>query len=147
MTAVLVFTALVFCIGAVLSLAHRFLVDYGSCRITVIEGERRRTIETEGGQPLLGALQDAGIRIPSSCGGQGSCGFCRVRLVEPKERPCVTELPFLSPADRREGIRLACRYRLVRDCVIELPDHLALVRKLVKEGRIDEQKRWRITIE
>lgn len=147
MTAVLVFTLLVFTIGLALTFAHRFLLDYGVCRITVIDEKGRSSFETEGGQSLLNALTEAGYRVPSSCGGQGSCGFCRVRLVEPAERPYVTELPFLSPADRRDGIRLACRCRIVRDCVVELPDHLAQVRRLVREGHFDPRKRWRVTIE
>jgi Na+-transporting NADH:ubiquinone oxidoreductase subunit F len=147
MMVAVIFTLLVFLLSLLLSLAHRFLLDYGSCTITVIQNGRSTVFQTRGGVPLLQPLLNEGFRIPSSCGGQGSCGYCRVRILEPMEKPFVTELPFLSPAERRSGVRLACRYRIRRDCTIELPDHLKTIRELVRQGRIDERSRWRIRIE
>jgi len=42
----------------------------------------RVTIAPHGGQNLRELLLDAGVRLPSDCGGAGTCGKCRVRVLD-----------------------------------------------------------------
>ena len=40
------------------------------------------TVAPRGGQSLRELLHDAGFRLPSDCGGAGTCGKCRVRILD-----------------------------------------------------------------
>lgn len=42
----------------------------------------RVTVAPHGGQDLRELLLDAGLRLPSDCGGAGSCGKCRVQVLD-----------------------------------------------------------------
>ncbi len=48
-------------------------------RIACLPSER--TLTAEAGGIVMDAIYAAGIPIASSCGGQGVCGDCRVRVV------------------------------------------------------------------
>lgn len=147
MTGVFIFTGLVFLISLFLLLANHVLLRHDRCRVQVVAGDgSEQLLEVEGGRTLLDILSEAGYRIPSSCGGQGSCGFCRVHLLDPPGKPYVTELPFLSLEEIAGGIRLACRYKVVRDCRVRILDPLDMVRHLVEQGRFDRTRRWRVSI-
>ena len=60
--------------AVLLLIADRFLADYGPCEISVNTEE---PFIVEGGCTLLDALYEQKIFIPSACGGQGTCGFCK----------------------------------------------------------------------
>ena len=47
------------------------------------DGTQTRTLAAEEGQTLLEALQAGHVLIQAPCGGAGTCGKCRVRLVQP----------------------------------------------------------------
>lgn len=68
--------------------------------VTVFLPEEQRTLTANVGDNLLAALQAAGVAVTAPCGGNGTCGKCRVRL------------------DGREV--LACQVTLEKDCTIEL---------------------------
>ena len=70
------------------------------------------TLEVAEDETLLSALLQAGLDVPHTCSGRGTCGKCVVRLgagelSEPEE----TELRRLSGSLRSEGWRLACMAR------------------------------------
>lgn len=74
------------------------------------------------GTPLLGALLRAGIALQTACGGQGTCGKCRVRVHGSSESlPTEKEWLHLSVSDISMGMRLACQMVLSDDVNIELP--------------------------
>jgi uncharacterized 2Fe-2S/4Fe-4S cluster protein (DUF4445 family) len=63
-----------------------------------------------------------GINFSASCGGKGTCGKCRVRIVEGKVSPVSkSETKFLTQDELAKGFRLACMTTAVKDVVIELP--------------------------
>ena len=64
--------------------------------------------ETNGEKTLLDLLQGRGVYVPAYCGGSGTCGKCRVRILN--EPPAVTEAEreLLSADDLEAGVRLAC---------------------------------------
>ena len=54
-----------------------------------------RTLYVPDGQTLLEAARSAGIHVESPCGGQGTCGGCRVIIPEdppPPSEACLKEL-------------------------------------------------------
>jgi uncharacterized 2Fe-2S/4Fe-4S cluster protein (DUF4445 family) len=70
------------------------------------------------GTTVLDAAMEAGVHINAACGGQGTCGRCRVRLVS----GTVDCAPggLLSAQDIEEGFRLACGTRVLGDATIGL---------------------------
>lgn len=66
-------------------------------------------INTPPGRTALDVLRDQGAAPPSDCGGQGTCGQCRVRVIQGKFTPWTSvEKELLTPQDRTSGVRLAC---------------------------------------
>ncbi len=70
------------------------------------------------GTTLLEAARQAGVAIPSSCGGKGTCGKCRVRAGGHLSPLTAEESAQLSPADLHAGYRLACQARVLGPCVV-----------------------------
>lgn len=90
--------------------ARAVLMPRGLARITV-NGER--VLDAALGEKLLHALEHGGVHLPTSCGGAGTCGLCRVTVtgagdVLPIERATLGE------TDIANGVRLACQM-VVRD--------------------------------
>jgi Na+-transporting NADH:ubiquinone oxidoreductase subunit F len=54
-----------------LVLADATIGNYGMVKISINDGMKE--LEVQGGQPLLKALSQEGVFIPSACGGRGSC--------------------------------------------------------------------------
>jgi Na+-transporting NADH:ubiquinone oxidoreductase subunit F len=142
----LVMNAVLLVITVLLALADRLLVTYGRCRITVAEGASRREIAVEGGGSLLTALTSHQVRVSSSCGGRGSCGYCKVRVLSGAGGLLPTEEIYMSRQEKAEGMRLACQVKVKGDMEVSLPDFLAVVRQIVLAGRFDPKKRWRVTV-
>ncbi|HET6427888.1 MAG TPA: FAD-binding oxidoreductase [Phycisphaerae bacterium] len=114
-------------LAGLLVLAERYLVTYGVCRIDVNAGAR--TIEREGGEPLLAALKAEGIFIPSACGGRGTCAYCKVRIVEGGGPVGPTELPLLTEQEVGDNVRISCQCKVRNDLRIVIPEELFLVRE------------------
>jgi len=71
-------------------------------------------------QTILDAARDAGLHIPSECGGTGTCGRCRVRVMG--ELPVTdADLKWLSKSEIDSGFRLACAHRADRNLQVWLP--------------------------
>ncbi len=79
---------------------------------------------------LLETALAAGVHINASCGGQGVCGKCRVILEEGKVEGGTSEK--LSAQDIENGVRLACRSRIVEDVVVRLPAEQTLDKTALK---------------
>ena len=112
------------------------------CRITIHpEG---LTIETPKGSNLLGALQEAGIQIVSSCGGQGTCGKCKVIIQSGEYNTGIT--PFLSKKEMAAGYALACLTLVQGDLTLEIPPDSRTIGKRIISGGEDTliNDRWAI---
>jgi uncharacterized 2Fe-2S/4Fe-4S cluster protein (DUF4445 family) len=75
-------------------------------------------VQTKKGEPqrinldmhdtLLAALQANGFPVPAVCGGRGTCGKCKVRVVSNVWEPTVADAAYFSQADIDSGRRLSC---------------------------------------
>ncbi len=119
-------------LAAVLLVAERYLVNYGTCVVSVNDGSV--VLEEEGGGTLLAALYGNKIYIPSACGGKGSCGYCKVRVVRGGGTTLPTELPYMSRTELRSNVRLACQVKIREDVDVLLPEELLNVKEF--RGRI-----------
>jgi len=74
------------------------------------------------GAPLYDSLAEAGIKLPSSCGGGGSCGLCRVKVTDKAHPVLEPDRHHFSEKELADGYRLACQHRLTQDTTVELPE-------------------------
>lgn len=101
---------LIVALTTALILARGRLIPPGAVAVTVNGGKQ---IDAARGDQLLAVLHGAGIAIPAACGGAGTCGLCRVAVEgEGLGDPQATEMGLLSPAERRDHVRLACQTKL-----------------------------------
>jgi uncharacterized 2Fe-2S/4Fe-4S cluster protein (DUF4445 family) len=86
---------------------------------------------------LLETLPEAGIELSSDCGGEGTCGKCKVRIITALGPPDEQEKKLLSKEELERGERLACRVRIKKSLVVytdEPPSQLAMV-QILKHGQ------------
>ena len=85
-----------------------------------IEGRSPVVIECNAGENLLELARRANVAIDAPCSGNGSCGKCRVKLVEG-----TVESPrslHISDEEFAEGWRLSCSSRVIEDVTVLVPD-------------------------
>lgn len=78
--------------------------------------------EAEKGESLLQVAARASVSVDAQCGGQGTCGKCKVKLlnIENKSEADEVERKLLSKEELSQGIRLACRLKVTGDMVVQL---------------------------
>ena len=121
---VLIVSSIGAALATLLVFAERYITNYGECEISINEGKK---IRLQGGSSLLDALTRQKIFIPSACGGRGSCGYCKLKVVEGAGPVLPTEEPYLSPEERGKGVRLSCQVKIRNDLRIEIPPELLSV--------------------
>ena len=113
-------------LALLLVIAEKYLADYGECKID-INGKRQETVK--GGSSLLNSLNSKNIFLASACGGRGSCGFCKCKVIEGGGPLLPTEKPFLTSKEISDNIRLSCQVKIKTDIKIELPEDIFNIRK------------------
>lgn len=116
---VVAFTGIVLVLGLLVLVARHILVPSGEFTIRVNE---RMTVTAAAGRSVLDALADAGVRLPSACGGAGTCGLCRLRIVEGGGEAGSQELAHMTRADAHHGVRLACQVRVLAPMAVEVAE-------------------------
>lgn len=95
-----------------------------------------RRAEVSAGQSLLEAAQAAGVELEAICGGAGSCGACRLRLMDGElTPPTPNEEAALGGEGLALGFRLACQAVPLSRVKVEVPpESLSAVQRLQLEG-------------
>ena len=93
-----------------------------------------RTVRVPRGSSLLDAARLAGAELEAPCNGAGSCGKCRVQLLEDAAQPHADELLHLSGSEIAEGVRLACRSRADGSATVQLSGAAASGHRILSEG-------------
>lgn len=78
------------------------------------------TFSLQKGESVLSALKRHNLLTFSHCGGNGTCGRCRVRFLEGAPLPCPGDRRHFSPQELRQGWRLACLAKPKRDAELIL---------------------------
>ena len=123
---ILIISSIGAALALLLVLCEKYVVNYGPCKVT-INGEKELNIQ--GGKPLLTVLRDEKIFIPSACGGRGTCGVCKVKVLDGAGSILPTETPFLTKEEQADNVRLSCQVKVRNDIFIEIPDELFNVRE------------------
>lgn len=113
-------------LAVLLLVADRFLLNYGPCQVSVNSEE---PFTVQGGGKLLDALYDRKIFIPSACGGQGTCGFCKVQVLQGGGPVLPTELPYLSSSEIEGHVRLACQVKIRENLVLHVKEEFLDVKE------------------
>jgi Na+-transporting NADH:ubiquinone oxidoreductase subunit F len=124
--AVSLFTAIVISLALLILAARRILVPSGDVAINV-NGERDLVVQP--GNKLLAALSSSGLFLPSACGGGGTCGQCRVKVLEGGGDLLPIEAAHVSKREAAAGERLACQVSINNDMRIEVPEDVFGVSK------------------
>jgi Na+-transporting NADH:ubiquinone oxidoreductase subunit F len=124
--AVALFTAIVISLALLILAARRVLVPSGDVAINV-NGER--DIIVQPGNKLLAALSSNGLFLPSACGGGGTCGQCKVKVLEGGGDLLPIEAAHISKREATDGQRLACQVSINNAMRIEVPEDVFGVSK------------------
>jgi Na+-transporting NADH:ubiquinone oxidoreductase subunit F len=116
---IIFFSAIVLLLTLFVLWARYLLVPRGQCDIEI---NTRRTIKAQIGQRLLEVCQNAGIQLPGACGGVGTCGLCKARVLSGGGEAGPQELSLLNRREARRGTRLACQVRVLRPMSIEVDE-------------------------
>ncbi len=122
------FTSIALILTLVIMGAEARLVQKGSARIT-INDDPEKALEVAPGKTLLATLSQEKIFLPSACGGGGTCGTCKCRVIEGGGDILPIELNHISRKMAREGWRLSCQVKIRGDMAIRVPEEIFSIRQ------------------
>ena len=120
------FLVIILLLVAMLLFAKAKLSPSGQVKIT-INGEK--TIEVDGGGTLLSTLGNAGIFLPSACGGGGTCVQCTCQVMEGGGSILPTEEPHFTRKEIANNYRLGCQVKVKEDMDIKIPEEVFGIKK------------------
>lgn len=116
----LIFLIIVFVLVIVLLLAKKALVASGKVTISINGGQKMMNVES--GKSLLTTLSENGIHLSSACGGKGSCGQCKVQIIEGGGEMLPTEAVHFSRKQIKDHWRLGCQAKVKNNLEIKVPE-------------------------
>ncbi|WDE98838.1 NADH:ubiquinone reductase (Na(+)-transporting) subunit F [Lentisphaera profundi] len=125
---IVVFLIIIIGLTIALMIAEGFLVTKGNVKILINE-DQDAALEVESGSTLLDTLSNAGIQLPSACGGGGTCGVCVCKVISGGGDVLPTEKSHLSLKEQQEGLRLACQLKVKEDLEIEVEPEIFSIKK------------------
>ena len=121
-----VFLVIILVLVAMLLIAKKYLSPSGKVTITV-NGDKK--LEVEQGGSLLSTLNDNGIHLSSACGGKGSCGQCRLQVLEGGGEILDTEKGHFSRKEIKEHWRLGCQTKVKGNLSVKVSDSILNVKE------------------
>ncbi|KAA9002458.1 NADH:ubiquinone reductase (Na(+)-transporting) subunit F [Affinibrenneria salicis] len=125
---VLMFTLIILALALTILFARSRLVNTGEITVE-INDEADKTFSAPAGDKLLNLLSSQGIFVSSACGGGGSCGQCRVRVLQGGGEVLPTEMAHMTKREAKDGCRLACQVSVKQNMKLELPEEIFGVKK------------------
>ncbi len=112
-----IFLLITLLLVAVLLVAKHYLVHSGNVEINI---NSARTIEAPAGGSLLSTMAECNVFLPSACGGKGSCGQCRVQVLDGGGEVLPTEAVHLTRRQIADHWRLACQVKVKENLDIQV---------------------------
>ena len=125
---VAMFTVVVIGLVTVILAARSKLVSSGDVMITINDNPDQ-SIQVSAGGKLMNTLADAGIYLPSTCGGGGSCQQCRCVIKSGGGDILPTEASAFTKGEVKDGWRLSCQVAVKQDMNIEVEPELFGVKR------------------
>ena len=103
-----------------------------------IEGGQPVQITCNPGDNLLELARRANVAIDAPCSGNGSCGKCRVKLLEGEVESMKSR--HISDEEYEAGWRLSCCSKVVGDCKVLVPDIASAYQSRMKTADLSSPK-------
>ena len=123
---IIVFSVILLLLAVLILMVRAKLVPRGDVTIRVND---ELDLKAPVGGRLMGALSSAGVFVPSACGGGGTCGQCRVKVLEGGGTLLPTEASLISKREAAAGERLACQVTVSQDLRIKVSEDVFGVKK------------------
>lgn len=112
---------------AMLLYAKAKLTPSGKVKLSINEGEKELIVSP--GSSILTTLSNEKIFLPSACGGGGTCGMCKCRVVKGGGEILPTEVDFFTRKQQQTKWRLGCQVKVKEDIEIEIPEEVLGIKK------------------
>lgn len=126
--AVAVFTGIIVSLSALVLFTRSKLVESGVVEMIVNDD---RDFQVPAGVKLLTALSNVGLYLPGGCGGKGTCGQCRVKVLEGGGPMLPTESALIGRKEAVDQVRLGCQVTVRENIRVRIPDEVFGVRKWI----------------
>ena len=103
-----------------------------------IEGGEAVIVECNLGDNLLELAKRVNVAIDAPCSGNGSCGKCRVKLIEGELDTFASR--HITDEEYEAGWRLSCNCKVVSDCVVFVPDIASAYQSRMKTADLSSPK-------
>lgn len=100
-------------------------------RVRFLPSDRAFPIEED--ETLLDLAMKSGVHINASCGGNGTCGKCRIKIL--KGSAASARHPKVAEWEYESGVRLACMTRPLEDVEVEIPLESQVDRAVLRRTR------------
>ncbi len=122
-----IFLAITMILVIVLLTARHYLVPQGKVKININAGTKELEVNT--GSTLLSTLQSEGVMLSSACGGKGSCGQCKVQVLQGGGEILPTETVHFSRREQQDHWRLGCQVKVKDNLEIQVPESVLSVKE------------------
>ncbi len=139
---IIIITIIMLAIAGLSELTYQFFGKGKMLELRIHSDDNfQKVLTIEGGDKLLSTLQNKGYHIPSGCGGNASCGQCKIKLLNDMGTYSPTELVLFDRKSREETreyieegkgsgyTRLSCQVRVDRNVEIYLPKSTLQIKK------------------
>ena len=121
-----VFLGVTLLLVALLLWVRNKLLPKGEVKIT-INDDKELTVPV--GNTLINTLAEQKVYLPSACGGKGSCGQCKCRVVEGGGTILPTEVGFFTRKQIQDHWRLGCQVKVKENLKIVVPQSILDVKE------------------
>lgn len=119
LTSIVVFLSVILLLVIILLVAKKYLSPSGNVNIIINED---KTLSVPQGVSIMSTLTQNGIYLPSACGGKGSCGQCKLQVIEGGGEILDSERPHFSRKEIKNNWRLGCQCKVKGDLKIKIPE-------------------------
>lgn len=126
LSSLIVFLVVILLLVIVLLVAKKYLVASGNVKV-LLNGEKE--MEIGAGGSLLSAMANAGVFLPSACGGKGSCAQCKCQVLEGGGEILPTEMVHFSRKQIKDNWRLGCQVKVKGDLSLKVDESVLGVKE------------------
>ena len=126
LTSIVVFLGIVLLLVALLLWVRSKLLPKGEVKIIINDDKE---LNVSSGNALISTLAEQKVYLPSACGGKGSCGQCKCRVVEGGGGILPTEVGFFTRKQIQDHWRLGCQVKVKENLKIVVPQSILNVKE------------------
>ncbi|MBO7258667.1 MAG: NADH:ubiquinone reductase (Na(+)-transporting) subunit F, partial [Paludibacteraceae bacterium] len=126
LSSLIVFLVVILLLVIILLVAKKYLVASGNVKV-LLNGEKE--MEIGAGGSLLSAMANAGVFLPSACGGKGSCAQCKCQVLEGGGEILPTEMVHFSRKQVKDHWRLGCQVKVKGDLSLKVDESVLGVKE------------------